>query len=62
MRRKSSAAVDQLDPRELIERITAEQEHDSPSGRTVTTGRHAVPAAGGPGTAVLAEERPEGTS
>lgn len=35
MRRKSSAAVDQLDPRELIARVTAE--HSSPP---VHTGRH----------------------
>ncbi len=54
--------MDQLDPRELIARITAEQEHDSPSGRTGSTGRHAVPAAHDPGTAVLTEYPPPGGS
>ncbi len=52
MRRKSSAAEDQLDPRELIARITAE--HSSPSAR-----KHAVHAAPGSATAVLAEDPPE---
>lgn len=51
--------MDQLDPRELIARITAEQEHSSPSARTATTGRHAVIAAYGSATAVLAEDPPE---
>ncbi|MFP5068876.1 family 16 glycosylhydrolase [Pseudonocardia nantongensis] len=39
MRRKSSAAVDQLDPRELIERVTAE--HSSPSVPSPPDGRTA---------------------
>ena len=43
--------MDQLDPRELIERITAE--HGSPSAR-----RQTVHAAPGAGTAVLAEDPP----
>ncbi|RZT83422.1 glycosyl hydrolase family 16 [Pseudonocardia sediminis] len=57
MRRKSSAAVDQLDPRELIARVTAE--HSSP---TVQTGRHhAVTPDLDLGTGVLVEDRPTDT-
>lgn len=52
MRRKSSAAVDQLDPRELIARVTAE--HSSPS---VHTGRHhAVHPDPDPGAGLLLAE------
>ncbi len=52
MRRKSSAAVDQLDPRELIARVSAE--HSSPS---VPTGRHhAATPDPGLGTAYLPDD------
>lgn len=55
MRRKSSAAVDQLDPRELIARVTAE--HSSPS---VHTGRHhAATTDFGTGSHRVPEELPD---
>lgn len=49
MRRKSSAAEDQLDPRELIDRVTAE--HSSPSVPSPRAGRSASAAV--PATALL---------
>ena len=54
MRRKSSAAADQVDPRDLIERVAAE--HSSPSVPS-PRGRHADPAAASavPATTLLAE-------
>ncbi|BBF99035.1 MULTISPECIES: glycoside hydrolase family 16 protein [Pseudonocardia] len=56
MRRKSSAAADQVDPRDLIERVAAE--HSSPSVH-FDRGRHADPAAASAvSVATLLEDAP----